>query len=71
MPTVTIEGPSLPLDNKRQLVLSITDMISRSYKWPAERIIVIVHENPDENVARGGILIADKKRPQERTDSKS
>jgi 4-oxalocrotonate tautomerase family enzyme len=61
MPTTIIEGPPLPLNKKRELVSAITDIISRTYEWPAERVIVILHENPDENVARGGILLSDKK----------
>ena len=61
MPTVIIEGPPLPLDKKRQIVSAITDIISRIYEWPAERVVVIVHENPDENVSRGGILLSNKK----------
>ena len=70
MPTFTSEGPSLLLGKKRHLGLSTTDMISRSCDWPAEMIIVIAHENPDENVARD-VLIAGKKRPPGRTNSGS
>lgn len=61
MSATIIEGPPLSLSKKRELVSAITDIISRSYEWPAERVIVILHENPDENVARGGILLSDKK----------
>ena len=60
MPTTIIEGPPLPLNKKRELVSAITDIISRTYEWPAERVIVIIHENPDENVARGGVLLSDR-----------
>ncbi|MDO9289762.1 MAG: 4-oxalocrotonate tautomerase DmpI [Thermodesulfovibrionales bacterium] len=60
MPTVTIEGPPLPLNKKRELVSAFTDIISRTYEWPAERVIVIIHENHDENVARGGVLLSDR-----------
>lgn len=56
-----MEGPPLPLEKKRTLVGSITEMVSGIYDWPAERIIVIIRENIDENVARGGVLIADRK----------
>ena len=59
MPTTIIEGPPLPMNKKRQLVSALTDIISRSYEWPAENIIVIIHENPDGNVARGGVLRSD------------
>ncbi len=60
MPTVIIEGPSLTIEKKRTLVSAITKVISETYKWPAKRIIVIIHENSDENAARGGMLLADK-----------
>jgi 4-oxalocrotonate tautomerase len=60
MPLVIIEGPPLTIEKKRVVVSSITDIISEIYEWPAERIIVIIHENPDENVASGGILLSDK-----------
>jgi len=61
MPTTIIEGPPLPLNKKRELVSAITDIISRTYEWPVEKVIVIIHENPDENVARGGVLLSIKK----------
>jgi len=61
MPTTIIEGPPLPLNKKQELVSSITDIISRTYEWPVEKVIVIIHENPDENVAGGGVLLSIKK----------
>jgi 4-oxalocrotonate tautomerase family enzyme len=61
MPTTIIEGPPLPLNKKQELVSAITDIISRTYEWPVEKVIVIIHENPDENVARGGVLLSIKK----------
>lgn len=61
MPTIIIEGPSLPVEKKRKLVSSVTDIVSKIYEWPAERVIVIIHENPDENAARGGRLLSDRK----------
>ena len=61
MPTVIVEGPQLSLERTRTLVESITETVSGIYDWPAERIIIIIRENNDENVARGGVLIADSK----------
>ena len=60
MPTIIIEGPPIPFDKKRKLVSSLTRAVSDIYEWPYDRLIVIIHENPDENVARGGILLSDK-----------
>lgn len=50
-----IEGPSLPVEKKRRLV-------SKIYEWSAERVIVIIHENPDENVARGKASLRQERR---------
>lgn len=61
MPTIIIEGPTLPVAKKKALVASVTGIVSEIYEWPAERVIVIIHENPDENVARGGRLLSDRK----------
>jgi 4-oxalocrotonate tautomerase len=60
MPTIIIEGPPLPIKKKRELVSSITNIVSKIYNWPAKNIIVIIHENPDDNVGRGGILVSDR-----------
>lgn len=57
-----IEGPSLLVEKKRTLVSSITDIISKIYEWSAERVIVIIHENPDENVARGKASLRQERR---------
>jgi len=54
--------PAVTIKQKAGTCRGITDIIGRTYEWPVERIIVIIHENPDENAARGGILIADKQK---------
>ncbi|MBI4574630.1 MAG: aldehyde dehydrogenase family protein [candidate division NC10 bacterium] len=61
MPTVTVEGPRLPLSRKRRLVEVISRQVAAICRWPVERVAVIIHENPDANVARGGVLLADWK----------
>ena len=60
MPTVIIEGPPRPLEVKRSLVARITDLVAEAYEWERSRVIVILHENKDENVARGGVLLVDR-----------
>ena len=62
MPTIIIEGPPLKVAKKRRLVSALTRLVSKAYAWPAERIIIVVHENPDENVARGGRLLSDQRK---------
>lgn len=63
MPTVVIEGPRLSLPRKRTLVRELTALVASVYEWPAENIVVILRENSDDNVARGGTLLIDRGRP--------
>jgi len=60
MPTIVIEGPRLSLSKKRALVRELTALVASAYNWPAENIVVILRENSDENVARGGRLLIDR-----------
>lgn len=60
MPTIIIEGPRLPLQRKRQLATVITRAVAEAYDWPEERIILILHENLNHNIARGGRLLKDQ-----------
>ena len=64
MPTVVIEGPRISLARKRSLVRKLTAAVALAYDWPLENIVVILRENPDENVARGGKLLIDGGRPR-------
>ncbi|MBZ5562344.1 MAG: tautomerase family protein [Acidobacteriia bacterium] len=59
MPTVIIEGPRISLTRKRSLVRKLTAVVASAYEWPSENIVVILRENLDENVARGGRLLVD------------
>jgi len=62
MPLITASGPALDVDRKRKLADGLTKVAADVYHLPAEAIIVVVQENPPENVAVGGVLIADRKR---------
>ena len=64
MPTVIIEGPRINLSRKRSLIQKLTALVASAYDWPLENIVVILRENPDENVARGGKLLVDGGRPR-------
>lgn len=64
MPTVIIEGPRINLSRKRSLIQKLTALVATAYDWPSENIVVILRENPDENVARGGRLLIDVGRPR-------
>jgi len=64
MPTVIIEGPRINLSRKRSLIQKLTALVASAYDWPLENIVVILRENPDETVARGGRLLIDGRRPR-------
>ena len=60
MPNVIVDGPKIDnLEIKRVLVKEITDALEKAYKFPRQAYIVIIKENPNENVAVGGKLIID------------
>ena len=61
MPHISIKGPALSLDEKRTLVLKITQVASDAYKIPQEKFMIHLHEFPRENTASGGVLISEKK----------
>ena len=64
MPTVIIEGPRINLSRKRSLIQKLTALVASVYDWPLENIMAILRENPDENVARGGRLLIDGRKPR-------
>lgn len=61
MPNVYIEGPPIKdLDVKRTLAREITDAMEKAYGIPRQAYVVIIRENPPENVCVGGELICDR-----------
>ena len=58
MPTVTVEGPPISTDAKRELVRRFTEAAREVYQ--IEEIVVLIKENPPENVGVGGQLLADR-----------
>ena len=61
MPIVTVSGPPLQVEQKRQLASGLTGVMCEVYGRPAEQIIVVIRENQPENVAIGGKLVADRR----------
>ena len=62
MPKITIDMfPGRTLDQKRELVERITDILSETINVRKESVHIIIHENPKENVALGGQLFYDRK----------
>jgi 4-oxalocrotonate tautomerase len=60
MPIVNVSGPALAVEKKRDLARRLTEVMCDVYQRPAGHIIVIVQENPPENVSVGGALVADR-----------
>lgn len=61
MPVIIVNGPALSLEKKRELIKGLTEVASRVMNVPEEAFVVLVNENPQENVGVGGILLADRK----------
>jgi len=57
---INVEGPLIDVDQKRELVNKLTEVAVGVYG--NKEIIVLVRENPPENVGYNGQLIADKNR---------
>ena len=60
MPTITVEGPIIrDIEKKRELVRRLTDVAKDVYR--IEHIVVLIKENPGENVGVNGVLVADRR----------
>jgi len=61
VPNIVVDGPPLKdLEKKRKLVEKITEAAVEAYGLPAQAIVVIIKENPPENVGVGGKLVIDR-----------
>ncbi len=60
MPVITIEGPELSLEKKEKLAKELTQIASEIMNIPKDVYVVLIKENPNENMAQGGILISKK-----------
>ena len=61
MPLIVVEGPKIQqVETKRKLVKKLTETAEEIYGIDREHIIVLIKENPPDNVGAGGELIADK-----------
>jgi 4-oxalocrotonate tautomerase len=59
MPNIVVDGPPLDLERKRALAKEMTDSAVKAYGIPAGAFIVVIKENPPENVAVGGCMLCD------------
>lgn len=53
-----IEGRSL--EQKREMVKKITEVITETAKCPAEAVMVVIREAPKHHIGKAGVLMSDK-----------
>jgi len=61
MPRIEMAGPPIHIDRTRVLAKRLTHVASEVYGLRPSLITVVIREDPPENVAIGGVLIADRK----------
>jgi 4-oxalocrotonate tautomerase len=60
VPSIIIEGPSIAVERKRVLVAEMSQAAAKAYGMPKDVMIVLIKENPPENVGLGGQLLIDR-----------
>ncbi len=61
MPLITIEGPPMETEKKRELAKALVEAMHGVTGHRKEILTVIFHENAPENVAPAGELLSDRK----------
>lgn len=64
MPILTLEGPIIPdYSVKKRLVAKLTDVLCEELPHiRREAFVVIIHENPAENIGSGGECLSERMR---------
>jgi 4-oxalocrotonate tautomerase len=70
MPNIEVDGPPISLEQKRELSVEITETASRVYGLPKQAFVVVVRENPPENVCVGGRMVCDARAVRTEEDDK-
>lgn len=58
MPVITIDGPHMSKEQKKDLVESFTREAARVTGIPAQAFIILINENEPDNVGVGGELLS-------------
>ena len=62
MPVITVEGPVIPVEKKRDLARGLTEAAAAAYGGiPTGAITILIHEVEGENVGVGGELLCDRR----------
>ncbi len=64
MPVIIFEGPKLTKEQKTELVKQFTEISQKITNIPKEAFIIIIKENPPENIGVGGTLLEEKFKKQ-------
>jgi 4-oxalocrotonate tautomerase len=60
MPVITIDGPALSKEQKKDLVKSFTKEAARVTGIPTQAFVVLINENNPDNVGVDGELLSDR-----------
>lgn len=63
MPAIHINiKDGLSVDQKREVALKVTNVFEDSLNIESDRIEIFFHDIPDENFAKGGVLLLDQEK---------
>lgn len=63
MPTITMEFlKGRTLEQKRNMVRKVTDVIAETMNCPTEAVQIILHEIDMSDIAKNGVLYCDNKK---------
>ena len=61
MPVITIAGnDTISVEDKREMVKKVSEIVSDSYGLPIEAITVLVQAYPKESIGEAGELLSDR-----------
>jgi 4-oxalocrotonate tautomerase len=64
MPVISVSGPKLNAEQKKSLISEFTETASRVMNIPKESFVVLIQENPQENVGVGGVPLTERHKGQ-------
>ena len=62
MVVITLECPFLSIGKKETLVKEFTKSACEHIGIPADEVIIFIREDPNENIAQGGVILSVKLR---------
>ena len=60
MPVITLEGSQLSKEQKRDLISDLSQTASRIMQIPQEAFVVLIKENPTDNIGVGGTMLSER-----------